>query len=94
MMSNILFVFTYQASISFMLDKCLPSIVIGFVDISGGVLSIFIGRESAVELLPAKSIPMTCNTKQILRGIYIQHDNPSSLTISPWISCVLVHAHL
>ena len=46
---------TYHAFISLRSDKCLPFIFIGWSDFSGGVLSIFTGCESAVELLVEKS---------------------------------------
>jgi hypothetical protein len=52
---NIILRHKYHAFISLKLDKCLPSIFIGRSDFSGGVLSIFTGCESAVELRVEKS---------------------------------------
>ena len=52
---NIILRHKYHAFISLKFNKCLPSIFIGRSDISGGVLSIFTGCESAVELRVEKS---------------------------------------
>ena len=50
-----LYFYIYHAFISLKSDKCLPFIFIGWSDFSGGVLSIFTGCESAVELRVEKS---------------------------------------
>ena len=78
---NIILRHKYHAFISLKFDKCLPSISIGRSDFSGGVLSIFTGCESAIELRVEKSnaekkpsiIIYNNKTRRVFRMSYSMH---------------------